>query len=180
MWEEVLAVQKRVLGEEHPDTRVAVQNLRRVSEALEASQPVPERSALGARRRSYESRPQARVVGIQSQPELNGRLVRVGELVEATGRFCVLVPASEVPAAGGQAIFTRRCISHSRFFVQKQTWGVEMTALPARWLARGDCRGHSKFEAGEPRPRRRRAGLPTGGGEVHCRTVSRLTEFYLL
>jgi tetratricopeptide (TPR) repeat protein len=175
---EAVAGFRRVLGGEHPETRQAVRNLRATSEALEARKP--ERSALGVGRRLYESRPQARVVGIQSRPELNGRLVRVGELVEATGRFCVLVLASEVPAAGGQAIFARRCIYHSRFFVQKQTWGVEMTALPARWLARGDCRGHSKFEAGEPSPRRRRAGLPAGGGEVHCRTVSRLTEFYLL
>ena len=92
-----------------------------------------ERSALGARRRFYESRPQARVVGVQSRPELNGRLVRVGELIEATGRFCVLVPASEVPATGGQAILTRRCISHSRFCgfsVQKQAGVVQMTSLP--------------------------------------------------
>jgi hypothetical protein len=59
------------------------------SKHLEARKPVRERSALGARRRFYESRPQARVVGIQSRPELNGRLVRVGELVEATGRFRV-------------------------------------------------------------------------------------------
>jgi tetratricopeptide (TPR) repeat protein len=102
---EVVAGYRRVLGQEHPETRQAVENLRRMSEALEASQPVPDCSAAGARRRLYESRPQARMVGIQSRPELNGRLVRVGELVEATGRFRVLVPASEV-ATGGQAILT--------------------------------------------------------------------------
>jgi hypothetical protein len=103
---EAVAGYRRVLGEKHPHTRAAVENLREASEALEPRQSMPERSALGVR-------PQARVVGIQSRPELNGRLVRVGELVEATGRFRVLVPASEVPATGGQAIRTRRCIFHS-------------------------------------------------------------------
>ena len=63
---ETVAGYRRVLGEEHPQTRQTAENLRTASEALEASQPVPERSALGARRHSYESRPQARVVGIQS------------------------------------------------------------------------------------------------------------------
>jgi hypothetical protein len=111
-------------------------------------------------------------VGVQSRPELNGRLVRVGKLVEATGRFRVLVPASEVPAVGGRAILTRRCISHLRFSIQKQTCerGNECTA---RWLARGDRRGANKLEASEPRPGRRRTGLATSGGEV----ISRLTEF---
>ena len=72
---EAVAGSRRVLGEKHPQTRQAVENLRVVSKALEARKPVPERSAREGRHRSYESRRQARVVGIQGRPELNGRLV---------------------------------------------------------------------------------------------------------
>ena len=88
-----------------------VEALRYVAMGLDLSgtrKMVQERSALRARRRFYESRPQARVVGIQGRPELNGRLVRVGELVEAIGRFRVLVPASDVATGGAVIIVSMR------------------------------------------------------------------------
>ena len=53
-------------------------------------------SAPEAKHQFYQSWPQVRVVGIQSWAQLNDRVVRVGKLIEATGRFRVLVPASEV------------------------------------------------------------------------------------
>jgi hypothetical protein len=58
-----------------------------------------QRQGEGREQNFYQSRPQARIVGIQSRPELNGQVVHVGELIEATGRFRVLVPASEVRVA---------------------------------------------------------------------------------
>jgi tetratricopeptide (TPR) repeat protein len=79
---------------EEPEEAKEAEEPEEAKKAKEAEKA--EANQTGASRRSYESWQQARVVGIQGRPELNGRLVRVGELIAATGRFRVLVPASEV------------------------------------------------------------------------------------
>jgi hypothetical protein len=109
---------RRVLGEEHLETHRVMETLRVLeAEMLEARQTMGKSSALEAKHPATKSSTnrtrkgaQARVVGIQSRPELNGRVVRVGKLTEATGRFRVIMPASEV-AMGGHAIFMRSCVN---------------------------------------------------------------------
>lgn len=91
--EESVALSTRIFGASHPLTRQAHSGLENVRKWAD----LPQLSEQESEEHYFRSRPRARIVGIVSKPELNGRVVAVDKLVEGSDpeRYRVFVPAFE-------------------------------------------------------------------------------------
>ena len=94
--QEAVATSAQIFGASHP---LACQCQQGLSEVRKWA-GLPELSAQDARHHRASSQPMAKVVGIESRPELNDRIAHIGKFTEATGRFRVYVPsAADSPEA---------------------------------------------------------------------------------